>query len=168
MAAGSKRETILANIVTTLDAITTGGGYNTNSGTITRKWVHPSEWPSGSDTYWACSVQPGRESRLPDTESGAGMFRARFPVEMWITDTVTRTQQETGGISTRVEEIQEDVEKALMVDETRGFTPGQTEIETTEIEYIDAPDFVSEVATRVYFVIEAVVTYREWRDPADR
>jgi len=107
----AKREAILVNTVTTLGNITVPGGYNNNIGLVTREpkdWVNlkPSELPAA----WALWAPDVRESKDVQGHNILSTLTLRIRGIVY-----AKTALET-----ELNKFTEDVEKAMMVDETRG------------------------------------------------
>lgn len=119
------KEQILDNVKTTLEGITTANGYDTNVTWVSRNRSDPRG--DGHDRYILIRVDP--ENHDPEVTMGYSHRHLMLSLEVFITDMEDPTET--------LEYFAADIEKALMVDHTRGALAIDTTIESVDIPYHD-------------------------------
>lgn len=120
--ANSNRKRILDNIVSTVAAITTGGGYNYSVGECQRGFKHFNAVPE--DKFPAGYVAGADEKRR---NSAQRTFTSEMEASLVLYVKGTDAG-DTAALEQALDNLIEDVTKALMVDVTRGGYAVTTEI----------------------------------------
>ena len=124
--ANSNRKRILDNLKTTLAAITTGGGYNLDAGSVIRGFQHFNKFPEdvlASGKFAACIAGADEKRRNHTQREFRSDILASVVLYVKIADSA-----DTEGLEQLKDNAIEDVTKALMVDVTRGGYAVTTEI----------------------------------------
>ena len=124
--ANSTRKRIIDNLVTTLAAITTGGGYNLSVGEAKRGWKHFNNvsedlLTSGKFCIYAAGADEKRRNHSQRE------FRSDLLISVVIY-VMTANSTDTEGLEQILDNAIEDATKAIMVDVTRGGYSVTTEI----------------------------------------
>ena len=109
------KEQILANIVTTLEGISTGGGYYTNAGHRVLKYLEGWQQPDG-DLLPCLYVVAGNESP-PTFALGGSCYRSEVEISVW-----SYVEQKPGAddLGDQLAKVEADIKVAMMTDLTRG------------------------------------------------
>lgn len=114
------REKILKNIKTTLESVTTGNGYDNTVGSVQR-WKKQGN--ATSEASITCVIYPGPETKQPRPNP---LFTCRLPLMLEFF--VLQDKEDTLSTDERLNSLLGDIEKALMVDITRGGFAEDTDI----------------------------------------
>lgn len=123
----SLRELIFQDVVTTLETITTGNGYASDLGVVTRGGLSPLETEATST--WASLLPVSDE---PTYGAGVNRWQLTFLVRTWI-DVATTTEA-----AAALEALIADIQQALQVDQRRGGYAEATLDGLLQYRYLDA------------------------------
>lgn len=122
--ADTVREKILADLKSTLEGLTTGNGYNFDftSDTVQRQSIHG----NSTTELPMIVVSPGDQSQKP-------LANALSHCSLEVFLPAFYTHQPTDSISTdgRLNQLEGDIKKIVMVDETRGGNALSTQVTST-------------------------------------
>jgi hypothetical protein len=144
--ANSTRRSIADNIVSTLAAISSGGGYNLTAGEVKRGFKHFNKVPENKlrSGYFAAYLAGVDEER---TNAAQRTFSSIVKASL-VCYVMISNSEDAEALEQAIDNVVEDVTKALMVDVTRGG-----HAVTTEIKEIDT----DKGAFQPYASVELVV-----------
>lgn len=124
--ANSTRKRIIDNLISTLAAVTTGGGYNLSVGEAKRGWKHFNNVPedlltSGKFCVYAAGADEKRRNHSQRE------FRSDILISV-VAYVMVGNSVDTEALEQLLDNAIEDITKALMVDVTRGGYAVTTEI----------------------------------------
>lgn len=120
--ANSNRKRIIDNVVSTIAAITTGGGYNFSIGQCQRGFKHYNAVPEDLfPSVYAAGADEDRKNSAQRTFTSSLMISVVGYVK-------TTDAANTAALEQDIDNLIEDITKALMVDVTRGGYAVTTEL----------------------------------------